>query len=536
MKKKYPIKMLKDFEEAKEGKIYHCSKKDAETYVKNGYAEYIEEPKKKVVKKKDKSTWTKKQKEKAGKMFKEDTKQRKDGSLYMEGVKDIVEIGGKKKPKQSQFLIWVEKFKSYIVNIEEVANYLIKENNFKNVYGENKETLYLWNGKSFRTDGASFVKEECERLLDKYAKRNPIGEILEKVKRKTQIPEEEFFKTDKNFIPLLNGIWDIKNKKLIDHNPKYNFTFIIPIEKKEEVTEKSAFLNFIEETFFPADIPVVQEFYGFLLYREYFVKKGFICVGDTDTGKSVFIDTTIDFIGELNKCGITLQDISSGTKFTKNALRNKHLNVYDDLSSKDLNDGGGFKVATGGGYITGEKKFGDQVEFKSFAKQLFATNKIPPVKDNDDMAYFSRWIIFVFDNPPEKLDPFLRKKLVTSEEKSFILNWALKGLYRLLDKGNFSYSKSPEEVKMIMEISGDSLVYFGNQCLQECRGERISKDRMYEIYCKWANQNDKPIFSKSQLGRRLNQKVTFLLAKHDSKERYWDNVKLKENCIETIKL
>ena len=56
-------------------------------------------------------------------------------------------------------------------------------------------------------------------------------------------------------------------------------------------------------------------------------------------------------------------------------------------------------------------------------------------------------MILKFDNVPDKLDPFLRKKLWTNEEMSGILNWALEGLYKLLDNGKFSYTKTPEEVK-----------------------------------------------------------------------------------------
>ncbi len=45
------IKFIKQFEEMKEGQVVECSKKNADRWIKNGYAEYVEESKKKVIKK-----------------------------------------------------------------------------------------------------------------------------------------------------------------------------------------------------------------------------------------------------------------------------------------------------------------------------------------------------------------------------------------------------------------------------------------------------------------------------------------------------
>ena len=53
MVKLYKIKFIKDTEKCKVGKIYEVTKKNAESYINNGYAKYIEEPKnKKETKKK----------------------------------------------------------------------------------------------------------------------------------------------------------------------------------------------------------------------------------------------------------------------------------------------------------------------------------------------------------------------------------------------------------------------------------------------------------------------------------------------------
>jgi len=377
------------------------------------------------------------------------------------------------------------------------------------------------------------IKSQCEKLLKSYAKKNVVEEIFDKIKRKTKTTEEEFSKTNLYLIPLENGCYNIKTKKLEPHSPKNNFTFYSPIEYNPKAKCKNWF-KFIHEALYPANIKIAKQWFGFNLFRQYFIKKALILLGKKDTGKTIFLDTLISFVGEKNKCGLSLQKISSGSDFTKFALLNKLSNIYDDLSSADINDGGAFKIATGGGYISAEEKFGEFVQFKSYAKISLAGNKAPPVKDNDDNAYFSRFIPLIFENVPEKPDPFLRDKIQTKEEMSGILNWALEGLHELLKTGSFSNNKTDEEIKKIMEMSGDILIQFGTEVLEQSE-KQISKEDMYKIYCFWANENDKPILSKEQLGRRLNQKIKYLVPKTGAKKRFWGNVSLNSKWTKKFK-
>jgi len=424
----------------------------------------------------------------------------------------------------------------FSVDIDKVADYLINNHDFKTWFGIKSDYSFNWDGRIYNQDTRGIVKCECESLLKEYCKRNVVDEVFEKVKRKTKVDRKDFEADDTNFINLANGIWDIKEKKLIPHNSKYNFQRIIEIKKDENplnVHNCPNWLNFLNETLYPEDVVIMQEWFGFLLFREYFIKKAMIGVGEQDTGKSVLMDTAIRFVGEENKTGLSLQKIGGGSDFTKLSLKNKLLNAYDDLSSQDVNDGGAFKVATGGGFISGEEKFGEFQQFRSYAKIFLMGNKIPQVKDNDDLAYFGRFIPIKFDNVPEKLDPFLRKKLWTDEEMSGILNWSLEGLYRLLENGRFSYNKTNQETKAIMEISGCPLVAFSSEVLVKEDGNVITKDEMYKVYSAWCEKVNRPRLSKEMLGRQLTKYCPYILAeKH--KDRIWKNAKLSGDWVNLL--
>lgn len=433
----------------------------------------------------------------------------------------------------------LEEFK---VDIDKVAEHLISKHQFKTWFGLKSDNSFNWNEKFMEKNTRGIIKYECEELLEIFCKRNIVDEVFEKVKRKTNVEREDFERDDPNFINLNNGVWDIEKRKLLPHDPKYNFQYIIPVNKNGDplkIHDCPNWIKFIGEALYPEDSTVMQEWFGFMLYREYFIKKALICEGPTDTGKSVLMDTGIKFIGEKNKTGLSLQKISGGSDFTKLSLKGKHLNVYDDLSSKDINDGGAFKVATGGGYISGEEKFGEYQQFRSFAKLWYNANKCPPVKDADDLAYYGRNILFKFDNVPEKLDPFLRGKLWTDKELSGILNWALEGLYRLLKNGKFSYHKTPLEVKQLMEESGQPLAAFTSDVLEREDGEIITKDAMFRVYSLWCNEQKKPRLSKEMLGRQLMKYCSFILSEKQ-KKRIWKNAKISavwrekfKSCVDT---
>ena len=128
------------------------------------------------------------------------------------------------------------------------------------------------------------------------------------------------------------------------------------------------------------------------------------------------------FIGKENVSGISLQSLAHD-KFVRTGLHNKHLNIYDEMSAKDIEDTGLFKMATGSSTIPGEYKFGLTFNFHNYAKMTFGCNKIPSIKDTDDTAYFSRWMVIQHENvfSDDNDDKHLLEKITTEKELSGLL-------------------------------------------------------------------------------------------------------------------
>ena len=387
------------------------------------------------------------------------------------------------------------------------ARLLIEKHHIKTIKDRNREIYIFRDGVYFY--GEEIVKKEIREVFKEHVSSHNVREIIETVKDLTPTERDEF-QVDPNIINLNNGIFDINTWSFKSHDPLYLFLTKIPMNFKEGA-ECPVIKKFLEDVLDEEQIRVIQEWAGFLLYRKYFIKKALICVGEGDTGKSTLLNLLNIFMGRQNVSSITLQKISND-KFSSSSLYNKHVNISDDLSFKDINDGGTFKMVTGGGPIGGEEKFKTQFTFINFAKLTFSCNKIPDVKDSDDKAYFKRWIVLRFNYPVEEKDKDARliEKMTSEEELAGFLNFALIGLKRLLENEQFSYDKNQDEIKAEMQNTSSSIAMFAHNCLEISSDDWISKEDMYEAYKKYALENKVITETKSRFGRRITRYANYI--------------------------
>lgn len=409
-----------------------------------------------------------------------------------------------------------------------IAEHLVKTYHIKTI-GEREREIYIYEDGIYQP-GINFIRKWLHFLLEERCKTHTKKEILEKVKDLTAV-DRALFTVESNFINLNNGVLDLEKLTLLPHNPAHLFFSKIPVDYKPQA-ECPNIKKFLSEILDNESIQTFQEFIGFGLYRRYFIKKALILVGERNTGKTTLLKIISSLFGAPNVSGVSLQKITSD-KFSAAHLYQKHINTFDDLSFKDINDTGAFKIATGGGSITAEYKFGNQFQFENYAKLIFACNKIPDVKDTEDDAYFSRWIVLRFNREVEKVDNFLIDKLTTPEELSGLLNFAIEGLKRLLKNEAFSYQKEPDEIKDEMMRSGSSVASFVATCLCSDSNSWVSKDDLYSAFCEYAIENQLTVITKVHFGKKIAQYASYILDGKKTigkkQETGWRNVKIKNS-------
>ncbi len=398
---------------------------------------------------------------------------------------------------------------------------LIQKNlafNLMNVYkfitvGDDKFDVFYYNDGIYHNNGKKLIAQESQIMTEGSLKINDVNEVIGHIQRQTFNDRNVLYPTNQNLVCVNNGILDIENFDLKKHTSDMIFTQKIDSDYKPD-SDCPKIKQFLKDILSEDDIPILQEFIGYCLYRKSFIKKALILVGDKNTGKTTLINLLVKFIGEDNTSGVSLHDIMYN-KFSVSRMENKLLNFYDDLSFKDIKDTGRFKIITGGGYISAEKKFGESFEFMNYAKLVFATNKIAAVEDTEDLAYYDRWIILffenVFDDNNESTNKRIIDELTTKKELDGMLVWALEGLKKVLVNNKICYNISAEENRLIMERSSSSLSAFVQNALIQQNGSWVSKDDLYNIYSEFVNQEGGEKITKDMFGKNLLKKVKYIV-------------------------
>ena len=411
-----------------------------------------------------------------------------------------------------------------------LAKYLTREYNIITI-GEKEREMYVYqNGVYFRSEN-EIIYPEIQRVLGDQITKNAKGETFHKIADMTSHPRSIFSTAPLRYIPLANGVYDMETKTLLPHSPEYRFTYQFPIKYNDKVDcpKTKAFLNDVLSS---EQYLIVQEWMGYYFYRLYIFKKAIIFVGEGDTGKTTLLETIINLLGRDNISSISLQKMTSD-KFAGANLYEKHGNLVDELSAKDISDTGNFKIATGGGSVTGEYKFGNQFSFLNFSKFTFACNKIPDVKDFDDLAYFNRWMVISFNKIIENKIPNFISTLATEEERSGLFNFAMEGLNRLLAQGKFSYESTAMDIKREMMKSGSSIAIFISTQVQQETGAEMSKEKMYDLYSDFCVSGGLAIETIQMFGSKFLFYCPFategLISDVSNKRvRGWRNVSIKD--------
>ena len=370
--------------------------------------------------------------------------------------------------------------------IYNIATHLVNKENFKTIHGAKKEEIYMYSQGVYTNNAEEYIKKNVQEILQEKNNNYIINETIGHITRKTFISSQEFKEGGKEYICLQNGILDINTLTVIPHTPDKIFLNKIPINY-DPTKECPNIQKFLQEILNPEDIPVIQELFGYLLYKEYSIHKSFMFKGSGRNGKSTLINLMKHFIGLQNCSSLSLQQLEYGS-FSISDLFGKLGNFYADLSSKSLETTSRFKMATGGDILRGEKKFKDSFNFVNYAKFVFSCNQLPQNYDDTD-AFWERWIMITFNKQFIKTaDQQLLSKLITPEELSGLLNYALNGLKQVLQQG-FSYTQSTDKLREEYIRESDSIGAFVMDCMQIFPDEHEPKKTVFMYYAEYCRQH-----------------------------------------------
>ncbi len=410
---------------------------------------------------------------------------------------------------------------------------------------DDKSEIWVYQKGIYIPQGKTFIKEFSREALGVTYSTHLVNQIIAKIEADTYIDQEEFFSNIiKDIVCVENGLLNLKTRKLTKWTSKQIFFTKIPITYNPQ-----AICPYIEKHFRTVlknsgDGEVMFELFGFLLYKEYFLEKGFMFIGDGRNGKGKTIELMKRFIGVENCSSVPLQQFETDA-FSLGELFNKSANLSGDLDDKALDRTGAFKQLTGRDLISASRKFLTRVKFTNFAKLVFACNQLPRTKDTTT-AFWNRWVLFEFpftflgekeiNNLKEsetanvKLrNPTIIEKLSSPDELSGLLNKSLDGLQRLFDNKDFSNTQGVKEIKDLWIRKSDSFLAY---CLDHLVEDdtRIEKKVLRKAYGKYCKLHK----VKPQTDKTMRETLfsNYAVSEERTADGYfWEGIKLKDSVV-----
>jgi len=169
-----------------------------------------------------------------------------------------------------------------------VANWLAQdiEKKYEFRHLEDSSQLFVFQEGYFQDRGRELIREECNQRLEDEISRRRIKEVTGIIEDRAYT-ERHNFRPPKRKINFENGVYDLVDEELVEHDPNYNFSYKIPVEypeKPPDCDEIDRFLDSIVET--EEEVKTLKEIAGYLMLPDYPINKAFILVGQGSNGKS----------------------------------------------------------------------------------------------------------------------------------------------------------------------------------------------------------------------------------------------------------
>ncbi len=278
---------------------------------------------------------------------------------------------------------------------EKIVERFMEKNHIYSTRDDLKSEMWIYDSGIYVPQGESYIREFCGKVLGQIYTTSKANEVVEKIRVRTYIDQDEFFKTNYLYeIPILDGILDIRTRKISPFTPEKIFFNKLPLNYKSKQKcdkIKQFFRDILADE---EDIKVIFEIFGFLLLKDYRIEKAIMLNGEGRNGKGKTLRLMEKFVGSSNTCNIGINSMQKDN-FDLEDLFGKLLNVGGDTGRTSLKDTGCFKELTGRDGVNLPRKFKRSLRLVNYAKHIFGCNDLPIVYDNS-VGFWARWVLIDF--------------------------------------------------------------------------------------------------------------------------------------------
>ncbi|MHB1440555.1 MAG: DUF5906 domain-containing protein [Cuniculiplasma sp.] len=325
-------------------------------------------------------------------------------------------------------------------------------------------------------------------------KNSEITEILQSIRRKTFTDREEI--NTGGFIPLKNGLYNIKTHELREFNPSYFYTWKVegtfdPAIKS--INQIPMFKDFLTDVFDLQDIPLILDYLAYCLFPDFPRQKILVIPGEERRGKGTLLRLVERMIPEGYGRITLMKLLMPDNRFSLQSIEGKNVLIDSEIkrNSNMQLDFSTINSLFGGDTLPLEKKFKPEINYRSKSKGILIGNI--PLFYVDDSAFLSRLVIVVPKPKPKRWReiPDLDKKIWDSEGSdivAFLLN-RLRGLI----KRNFRFANELTygQYAEIWNNLCNSPKMFAEQEM-EISHENVSVETAYDLYVAWCGTKNIP--------------------------------------------
>lgn len=374
-----------------------------------------------------------------------------------------------------------------------------------------KQGYFLYNGKYWKNVDNNFIGQLITNEMSIIAKPYHTDQVLKQISYKEYIDLNEINK-NRNKIVLSNGTLDISDwRNPTFHKDTYfrdDFSTIYFDYQYDINAECPNFNKYLSSTFEgnPENIKTIQEMFGYCLTSSTKHEKIFFFYGEGGSGKSVLIDTLKTLVTDSNYASVPMSLLDKS--FLRAGLKDKILNFSTEECPRLVKDSAinWLKAISSGDSIEAQFKNKDTFNFKPFCKLVFAMNDLPQIENFDD-ALQRRFIIIPFNKKfrGNEIDLELKEGKLHNE-MSGILQFAIKGLKRLAEQKDFTYSQESKNMLEEYRLESNNAEKFAYFYLSVGGSDSYLKvNDVYKKYIDYCDENNEKYIKNTEFKKIIKR-------------------------------
>ena len=303
-----------------------------------------------------------------------------------------------------------------------------------------------------------------------------------------------------------NGAFDLATGERYAPTPRLFATIRLPVSYDPKAPTPTEWLKFLRSLWpnDPESIDTLQEIFGLMLTPITKFQKIFLLVGPKRSGKGTILRTLRKLLGDDNVAAPALSTLPN--QYGMQCLIGKLAALIGDARINARSSEMSIVVErllslSGEDSPNIERKYLSDWTGRLPTRIVMSSNELPHL-DNPSGAMASRFVILVL------CESFLGREDLELEsrlggEMPAILNWAIEGRRRLLERGRFIQPASgAASVEQMAELSS-AVAKFVKECCTVGPEHQVLKDDLYKAWRTWCGTNGEKVTESGVFGRDL---------------------------------